>query len=120
MKSFLKLAATTLLLAVSVFAAGPDGTWNGTLATPNGDFPQVFKLKADGAKLTGTMAGIDGADVAIADGKIDGNNISFSVTLDVGGNAIVLNYKGVVAGDQITFTIDAMGNTMDVTVKKAA
>jgi hypothetical protein len=123
MKYFSKLAMTlvgALLLTVSAFGAGPDGTWSGTLSTPNGDFPQVFKLKADGAKLSGTMAGFDGTDIAIADGKVDGANISFSVTLDVGGNSITLNYKGVVADDQIVFSGDAMGQSFEVTVKKSA
>ncbi len=107
------------MLTVSAFAAGADGTWTGTLATPNGDFAQVFKLKTDGDKLTGTMTGPDGTDIAISDGKIDGNNISFSVNLDFGGNSITLNYKGVVSEDQIVFAGDAMGQTFEVTCKKS-
>ena len=112
------IAVSALMLAVSAFAADVDGTWTGTLATPNGDFPQVFKLKADGEKLTGTMAGLDGADVEIKEGKVAGPMVSFSVTLNFGGNEIILNDKGVVKGDEITFAGEAMGQSFEVVVKK--
>ena len=35
-------------------------------------------------------------EIAIKDGKIDGANISFSITLDFGGMPFMLSYKGVV------------------------
>lgn len=114
------IAAAALMLAVSAFAADVDGTWTGSLATPNGDFPQIFKLKADGDKLTGTMAGPDGADIQISDGKVDGTTITFSVKLNFGGNEVILNYKGVVTAAQISFAGEAMGQTFEVIVKKGA
>jgi hypothetical protein len=120
LSKFLVSTVGVLLLAVTAFAAPADGTWTGSLSTPNGDFAQVFKLKVDGEKLTGTMTGIDGSDVAIADGKVDGDKISFSVNLDFGGMTITLNYKGVVSADQIAFDGEAMGQTFQVVVKKTA
>ncbi|HEX4136623.1 MAG TPA: hypothetical protein VHY84_18580 [Bryobacteraceae bacterium] len=118
MKLFAGLA-TLLLLTVSAFAADVDGKWAGTVSTPMGDIPVGFTFKADGATLTGTTTGVDGADVAIKEGKIDGANISFTVTLDFGGMPFTLAYKGVVAKDSIKFTVDAAGMPMEVTVKKA-
>jgi hypothetical protein len=115
---FSALTAGLLLAAVSVFAADVDGKWAGTVSTPNGDFPQAFTFKADGAKLTGSMTGLDGMDVAIKDGKVDGQNISFSVTLDFGGMPFMLTYKGVVAKDQIKLTGDAAGMPFELVVKK--
>jgi hypothetical protein len=117
----MKLSAIVLALflcAVSVFAADVDGKWSGTVNTPNGDIPVGFTFKADGATLTGTMVGMDGQNIAIKDGKVDGKNIAFSVTLDFGGMPFTLNYKGVVAPDQIKLTGDAMGNQFELTVKK--
>jgi hypothetical protein len=111
-------AAGLLLAAVSVFAADVDGKWSGTVSTPNGDFPQAFTFKADGAKLTGSMTGMDGMEIAIKDGKIDGTNVSFSVTLDFGGMPFMLSYKGVVAKDQIKLTGDAAGMPFELVVKK--
>jgi hypothetical protein len=66
-----------LLLTVSAFAADIDGKWTGTIATPNGDFPQTFNFKANGAALTGSLTIMEGMEVPIADGKIDGNIFPF-------------------------------------------
>ena len=118
----MKLRAVVLgliLCAVSVFADAVDGKWSGSVSTPGGDFPVAFTFKADGATLTGTMAGMDGMDIKIADGKINGANISFSVTLDFGGTPFKLDYKGVVAPDQIKLSADAAGMPIEFVVKKA-
>src|SRR5580704_11259865 len=101
------LVAGVLFVAVSAFAAGVDGKWSGSVSTPGGDFPVAFTFKADGAKLTGTMAGMDGMDIAIKDGKIDGDKIAFSITLDFGGMPFMLSYTGVVSADQIKLAGDA-------------
>ncbi len=112
--------AALLLLTASAFAADVDGKWAGTMSTPMGDIPVGFTLKAYGAKLTGTTMGPDGADVKIMDGKVDGANISFTVTFDFGGMPFMLAYKGVVSGDSIKFNIDVAGMPFDLVVKKAA
>src|SRR6185503_8889248 len=68
-----------LLLATPAFAADVDGKWSGTMNTPGGDFPVGFVFKSDGAKLTGTMIGMDGMELPITNGKIDGDKISYTV-----------------------------------------
>ena len=114
------IALTLILTAISGFAADVDGKWDGKVSTPNGDFPQSFTFKADGAALTGSMAGPEGGMIDIKEGKIDGSNISFTVTLDFGGMAIVLKYKGVVEKEQIKLTGDFMGMPFDLVVKKVS
>ncbi len=116
----LALALGLLLTAGTAFAADVDGKWTGTMNTPNGDVPVAFTFQADGAKLNGSTMGPDGAEVKIADGKVDGNNIAFSITFDFGGMPFTLNYKGVVAKEQIKFTIDIFGMPVELTVKKAS
>lgn len=115
----MKLLAVAMLLASAAFAADVDGKWTGTMATPNGDVPVAFTFKADGAKLNGSTMGPDGAEIKIADGKVDGSNISFSVTFDFGGMPFTMNYKGAVAKSEIKFTIDIFGMPVELTVKKA-
>jgi hypothetical protein len=115
---FLAIAAGAFMLAVSAFAADVDGKWNGTMTTPMGDVPVGFVLKADGAKLTGSTTGPDGAEVKIADGKVDGSKISFSVTFDFGGMPFTMNYAGVVSASEIKFTIDIFGMPLELVVKK--
>lgn len=115
----LAIALGLLLWAGAAFAHDVDGKWTGTMNTPNGDVPVAFTFKADGAALNGSTQGPDGMDVKISDGKVDGNNISFTITFDFGGMPIMLNYKGVVAKDQIKFNIDIFGMPFDLTVKRA-
>jgi hypothetical protein len=112
------MALGLVLLSASAFAADVDGKWTGNLSTPNGDMAVSFTLKADSTKLTGSTTGPDGSDTKIADGKIEGNNLSFSVTFDFGGMPLTINYKGVLSGDQIKFTLEVFDMPMDLTVKK--
>jgi len=117
--TFRRAIAVFVLMTASCFAADVDGKWAGSLSTPGGEFPVTFAFKADGATLTGTTSGPQG-DVNIANGKVDGANISFNVTLDFGGMPLTIAYKGVVAKDEIKLTLDIMGMPMDVVVKKAS
>ena len=43
-------------------------------------------------------------DMEISDGKISGDEISFSQTMEFNGNQMKILYKGTISGDQITFT----------------
>jgi hypothetical protein len=117
--TMLTIVMGLMLAAASCFAADVDGKWTGNMATPNGDVPVNFTFKAEGAALSGTTTGPDG-DIKIADGKVDGNNVSFSVSFDFGGMPFTMNYKGVVAKDQIKFTIDVFGMPLELTVKKTS
>ncbi len=115
---FRLLLTTLFLLAVSAFAADVDGKWTGTISTPNGDFPQTFNFKAEGAALSGSLEFMPGMAIPIADGKVDGNNISFSVTLDF-GMPLKLTYTGVVAGTELKVKGDAGGMPFEFVLKKA-
>jgi len=113
------IALTVLLFAVPAFAADVDGKWAGTFSGgPAGDIQIGFEFKADGAKLTGTTTGPDGAAVPIKDGKIEGANISFVVELDFGGMPFTITYKGVVAAEQIKLNADMMGMPFEFDLKK--
>src|SRR5262245_20354352 len=120
----MKFAFITILLmttlAVPAFAADVDGKWSGTVPSPGGDIPVTFTFKADGEKLTGSTMNFDGSEVAIKDGKIDGNNISYSVTLDFGGMPLMITYKGVVSGDQLKIVADVLGMPTEFVLKKEA
>jgi len=120
MRTTLKgLLLALLLMSAPAFAANVDGDWSGSFDSPNGPVAISYTFKADGAKLTGTTTGPDGAKLAIKDGKIDGANISFAVDVDMGGNAMTLKYTGVVAADSIALTLDFQGQPVNITVKKA-
>ena len=108
-----------VFVAAPARAADVDGKWAGSLDTPMGAVNVGFTFKADGATLTGTMTGPDGGDIAIKNGKIDADKISFVVSLDFGGMALDLNYTGVVKPGELAMTIDVLGMQMAFTAKKA-
>jgi hypothetical protein len=117
----MKLSALVLglfLLAAPAFAADVDGKWSGMIDTPNGAVPVSFTFKSDGAMLTGSQTGMDGMEIPIKDGKVDGKMITFAVSLDFGGMAFELSYKGEVSPSEIKLTAEAFGMPFEFTVKK--
>ena len=94
----------TGLLALTALAADVTGKWTAQVPGRNGQTREAtFTFKADGNTLTGTVSGCRG-EAPIADGKIDGDQISFTQTMQFGDNTVKLIYKGTVAGDEIKFT----------------
>ena len=63
------IAVLTLLLAVSIGALAADVTGKLTAQVPgrNGTRESTFTFKVDGDKLTGTMTGGQGQEIAISD-----------------------------------------------------
>jgi hypothetical protein len=118
-KQVFALMVALVLVAAPAFAEDVDGQWTGTLATPMGDVPVTFTFKAEGGgKLAGSMLGMDGTQIPIANGKIDGNKISYTVTLDFGGMTLELIYRGVVSPTEIKLDGEVFGMPFDLVVKK--
>jgi len=109
-----------ILVAGFAFAAPIDGKWVGEIQGMDGSPTKVsYTFKADGLKLTGTTTSPDGKEMAIKDGKIDGDKISFSISFDMGGQEMKLDMKGVLSGDNLKLSMDMMGQTMDIPLKRA-
>ena len=99
----LRLALFSCLLAVSAFAADVTGKWTAEVQGRGGQTRTMnMNLKADGATLTGTVGGPQG-DTEITNGKVDGDNVSFTVVREFNGNTVKMNYKGTVSGNEIKF-----------------
>jgi len=45
----------------------------------------------------------------ISDGKIDGDNISFKVAMQMGGNSMTSEYSGTVSGNEMKLKISRPG-----------
>jgi hypothetical protein len=109
------------LFLAAAFAADVTGKWAGDVPGRGGEAaPSTFTFKQEGDKLTGSMTGPQG-DIAIKDGKVAGDQISFNTTLEFNGNSIKLVYKGTVAGDQIKMTREreGSGQPREFTIKKS-
>jgi hypothetical protein len=119
------LTALLGIFALAAVAADVTGKWTAEVPGRGGNTAtNTFVFKADGAKLTGTMDGGRGGAVEIADGKVDGDNISFNVVRNFGGNDVKISFKGKVSGSEIKFTrtIEGMDNApapTEFTAKKA-
>jgi hypothetical protein len=111
-----------LLFALTALAADVSGTWKGTAQTPNGPVERTFVFKVDGDKLTGETSSDMFGKSAIEDGKVEGDTISFNISINLGGNETKVSYKGKVEGDQIHFTVEVPGldQTIEYTAKRVS
>ncbi|MDQ2842783.1 MAG: hypothetical protein M3Y72_17440 [Acidobacteriota bacterium] len=108
--------------AFTVSAADISGTWKGTAETPNGSVERTFTFKVDGTKLTGeTTSNMMGKSV-LHDGKIEGDNVSFYIEVDMQGQQGKIEYKGKVSGDKIDFTaeVPSFSYKVEYTAKRVA
>jgi hypothetical protein len=87
-----------------VWAADINGKWTAQIPGRDGQTQETtITLKVEGDKLTGSISGRQG-DTPIADGKVSGDEISFTVTRERQGATVKQLYKGKVSGDEIKFT----------------
>ena len=120
-KRILVVFALISALCAVALAADVTGKWTAQVPGRDGQArEQVFNFKVDGEKLTGTMPGRQGQEVAIADGKVSGDTISFTVTREMGGNSVKQTYTGTVAGNEIKFKREGgQGQPREFTAKRA-
>jgi hypothetical protein len=112
---YLSIVLGFLLLVGFAFAADIDGKWNGEIVGQNMEI--AFTFKAEGTKLTGVHI-VNGQETQIEEGKIDGNNISFTVTLNM-GEEMKIPHKGTISGDEIKMTYEMMGQPGEILLKRA-
>ena len=110
-----------MALAISAFAADVTGEWTATAEGPNGSMERTFSLKADGSKLTGETVSSFAGKSTIREGKVDGDNLTFLITIKIQDNEMELKYKGkVISKDEIKFTADGFqgGQTIEWLAKR--
>jgi hypothetical protein len=123
MRTFM-LTVLFVLVAGFAYAADIDGKWDGEVAGMGGEPMKIsYTFKADGNTLTGTTKGMDGQDISIKEGKIDGNKFSYSLDLGMGQP---MKFKGEVKGDTIEIKMEmgdmgggGMGEMPPTILKKA-
>lgn len=119
----LTCAAFALSTAVQIQAADAkksDASGNWTWSTPGRDGgpgrKSTLKLKVDGDKVTGAITspgrGADAQPVetAIENGKVTGDDVSFTVTRAFGDNKFTQKFNGKLAGDSIKGKIESERN----------
>ena len=115
--------ALAALLVSGAAAADVNGKWTAQVPGRQGQAMEVtFNLKAEGETLTGNVSTQMG-QAPIQEGKVSGDEISFTQTMNFGGNEIKILYKGKVSGDEIKFTRERLGGEgrkTEFTAKRAS
>lgn len=125
MRNVLLTTGLLFVFLTVAYAAGIDGKWTAEVPGRQGNTQTTtFNFKAEGEKLTGTMSGRQG-DIAISDGTIKGNDVSFTVVREFNGNKITIKYVGKLSGDEIKFTRTMEGGpgggaAVEFTAKRAS
>jgi hypothetical protein len=107
----------TVLAAVLLIAAGPAaqdkpaakpadvaGTWDLSVASPNGTGSRVLKMQQDGEKLTGEIeSSVSSGRVA---GSVKGNTIAFTATVAMDTGTFEIHYTGKVDADRMSGDVE--------------
>ncbi len=116
-----RLQAGLALLVIFHFSPGPtsaaepsagapkaEGTWKWTFTMPDGTkaSPRA-KLKRDGHTLTGTSMVGSGTEVAITDGKVEGDRVSWSVVREHAGRKVTTRYSGQLTEGLLRGTVES-------------
>lgn len=74
--------AVVLLLAMNAMAGDFTGKWSGSFKADGADHdvPQLFLLKQDGNKLTGSGGPNQSEQYPIENGKVEGDRVRFEIT----------------------------------------
>ena len=129
-KKLLFVLTILLVAAFALMAADVTGKWVYEQPGRGGGNPTqvTLNLKVDAGKLTGSVVrpgrGGEPMETQISEGKVDGDNISFKVTTQMGGNAMTSEYVGTVAGHEMKLKItrpgrDGTPTTNEFTAKRS-
>ena len=86
-------------------AAQIGGTWTVTINTQGGSQVITMTVAQTGDGFTGTMSGEMGS-LAIADGQIGGSTVTWSVTVQMGGQSMTVAFNGEAEGNRMRGTAD--------------
>ncbi|HAV65027.1 MAG TPA: hypothetical protein DCY13_21985, partial [Verrucomicrobiales bacterium] len=92
---------------MAALAADVTGTWKAEFDTQIGVQKYTFTLKQDGKTVTGKANSIIGDgknESSLAEGKIDGDTVSFVELLNFQGSDLRISYRGKVSGKEIKFS----------------
>ena len=102
--------ALLAVCALTASAADITGNWKATADMGGQALERTFVFKQDGTKLTGETTSQMLGKSTIADGKVEGDSVTFSISGDMQGQQMKMTYKGkIVSATEIKFTVDGLG-----------
>lgn len=90
------------------------GTWTLSVTTPNGALPVTLTLKPDGDSLSGEITSAQMGAAPIT-GRLRGNEVNFSFTLNLQGQQAPATGQGTVDGNSIRGSISLAGQSFEFT-----
>ena len=100
------LSGLLLVSSPALFAGDIDGKWTGDVQTPDGSsISLTMNFKSDSGNVTGTITGPTG-DVAISEGKIDGDTLTFKLDVDANGTQLSFKCTGKLKADELAMKMD--------------
>ena len=115
MSRLLLTAAGLLGMALSTLAADISGKWVGQVHRGGQTVETTFVFKVDGDKLTGTVSDGQGGTMAIEDGKVSGDTVSFAVTTQRGKRT----FTGAASANEIKFKREGGQNPSEFVAKRS-
>ncbi len=106
---YLQVSVIGVLLIPIVYGADLTGRWVASTQTPDGQKREtVIALKAEGDRLTGYMSSPQG-DTAISEGKANGDEISFVIVREMGGEERKIQYMGKLTAEGLLIKMPGFG-----------
>ena len=92
-------------MAAALFAADVTGTWTASFDTQVGLQKYTYTFKVAGNKLTGkAKSELAMTETEIAEGTLNGDDISFVENLNFQDMPLRIVYKGKISGDELKLT----------------
>lgn len=114
----LPLALLILASCASTSEPAMDGPWNFTMSSPFGAVDANVSLAVSGTSLSGQFDLGGGRILAIEDGSVNGNTLSFTLNRD--GAAMSYSMTGTLDNDSIAGTASAMGAEVPWTMTRGS
>lgn len=91
---------TKMVKADSAAVVNPVGTWAYTVESPQGGAGNIV-ITSENETLAGTISNARfNSENTLKDVTLNGNELSFSYEVNMGGNTMVVNVKGTINGDE--------------------
>jgi opacity protein-like surface antigen len=114
-------AVIVAALATAALAADVTGTWTASFDTQVGVQKYTYTFKVDGNKLTGkAKSELANTETEIAEGTVNGDDISFVENLNFQDMPLRIVYKGKIAGDELKLTRTILDMFTEEAVAKRA
>ena len=101
--------------AATAATAGAAGSWKLSVMAPDRTYLPTITLTQQDGKWAGKLVTEQGDTAELKDLLLNGNQLSFTADLDMGGTLIHLKFTGTLDGDKLKGTMEANGGNLPTT-----